>query len=157
MPRFEYRFQVKAPQASVAAFHRDARVLQRLTPPPIFIKIHYFEPLREGSKAWFTLWFGPLPINWVAVHRDVNANGFTDIQIKGPLASWRHTHRFTSMSENMTLVTEQIHYSYREGLSGFLSKVIFNRGSLFVLFSARKWLTRRYIYRNINSQSNHVW
>jgi ligand-binding SRPBCC domain-containing protein len=154
MPRFEYQFQVNAPLATVAAFHKGTKVLERLTPPPIFIKIHYYEPLGEGSKARFTLWFGPLPINWMVVHRDVSENGFTDIQIEGPLASWRHIHRFTSVSENVTIVKEQIHYSYGKGLFGMLTKIMFNRISLFILFSARKWLTRRYINKDSNVRSN---
>lgn len=145
MPNFEYQFRVDAPLNSVASFHEDTRVLKRLTPPPIFVKVHQFEPLAEGSTAQFTLWFGPFPVNWTAVHRDVSEQGFTDIQIEGPLASWRHTHSFEAVSDNQTLITEKILYTYKLGLSGYLSRLMYNRASLFFLFSARKWLTRKYI------------
>ena len=54
--------------------------------------------IREGAVADFTLWFGPLPLRWTAVHSEVSAqHGFTDTQQRGPLASWRHTHRFEAL------------------------------------------------------------
>ena len=58
MPRFEHCFEVNAPLEAVAEFHRDARALRRLTPPPMWAQFHRVEPLGEGSKAEFTLWLG---------------------------------------------------------------------------------------------------
>ena len=62
MPVFDYKFTVDAPATAVSNFHHDTRILKKLSPPPIFVQIHRFEPLGEGSKAEFTLWFGPLPL-----------------------------------------------------------------------------------------------
>ncbi len=63
---FDYQFTVPAPLAAVAAFHHDARILPRLTPPPMRVQLHRVDPLGEGALADFTLWFGPLPVRWVA-------------------------------------------------------------------------------------------
>lgn len=82
---FQYAFAVRAALAAVAEFHHDARALQRLTPPPLFVQLHRVEPLAEGSLASFTLWFGPLPVRWMAVHSGVDfLHGFTDTQHSGP-------------------------------------------------------------------------
>lgn len=145
MPTFDYRFTVNAPLTAVSAFHHDTRVLKTLTPPPVFVQVHKFEPLGEGSQAEFTMWFGPIPLRWQAVHSDVSVNGFTDTQVSGPLQSWRHTHRFTAVTPNITEIHEHIEYTYPPGLRGLFSRLFFNKAGLTFLFTARKLITRRHL------------
>jgi len=147
MPVFEFKFNVAAPVTAVSNFHHDTRILKKLSPPPIFVQIHRFEPLGEGSEAEFTLWFGPLPLHWLAVHSNVSPNGFTDTQARGPLKYWQHTHRFTAVSPHTTQVHEHIEYSHKPGLAGLLTRLLFNKVGLFALFAARKWLTRWYVHQ----------
>ena len=91
MKAYTHRFRVLAPLAQVAEFHRDTKVLRYLTPPPLIVTFNELQPLAEGSVADFTMWFGPLPIHWVAVHSDVNpTTGFTDTQAAGPFEIWVH-------------------------------------------------------------------
>ena len=142
MITFDFKFMVHAPKTAVADFHHDTRILKKLSPPPIFAQIHRFEPLGEGSEAEFTLWFGPLPLRWLAVHSNVSSSGFTDTQASGPLKHWQHTHRFTAVSPHTTQIHEHIEYSHKPGLPGLLSRLLFNKAGLFALFTARKWLTR---------------
>jgi ligand-binding SRPBCC domain-containing protein len=78
MTEFKYSFTVQAPVDTVTAFHHDTRVLKQLTPFPIVAQIHDYEPLADKSEAKFTLWFGPIPVRWHAVHSDVSPAGFTD-------------------------------------------------------------------------------
>ena len=141
---FDYHFTAPAPLAAVAAFHHDASALPRLTPPPILVQLHRVEPLANGSLADFTLWFGPLPVRWVAVHSQVDPlNGFTDTQQAGPLKFWRHTHRFEALDANTTRVSEHVDYEHRAGWRGWLSRVLYNRLALRCLFFYRAWATRR--------------
>jgi ligand-binding SRPBCC domain-containing protein len=143
MNQFQYQFTVNAPLTAVAQFHKDATLLKKLSPPPIFVQIHEVEPLAEGASAAFTMWFGPLPLRWLAVHSDVDPQtGFTDTQQEGPLAFWRHTHRFTAVDDHTTLVAETINYNHHPGWRGLLSRALFNRPGLFLLFTYRKWRTR---------------
>lgn len=143
MPTFDYTFSVDAPLKTVAAFHQDTRALKKLNPPFIFVQLHRVDPLAEGSISEFTLWMGPLPFRWRAVHRDVGPQGFTDTQENGPLESWQHTHRFEIVDENATKLYEHIAYEYPSGLRGLLSRVVFGRLGLMALFTYRKWATRR--------------
>lgn len=148
MPTFDYSFTVRAPLSAVAHFHHDTRALRRLTPPPIIAQMHRIEPLAEGSVSQFTLWFGPLPVRWVAVHTGVDRRtGFTDTQARGPMRRWEHTHRFARVDEHATRVTEHIVYEHRAGLGGLLSRVLFSRPALWFLFSYRAWATRRALER----------
>ena len=140
---FDYAFMVRAPLAKVAAFHHDARALKRLTPPPIFVKLHCVEPLTEGSAADFTLWFGPVPVRWQAVHSDVDQlHGFTDLQRSGPMKWWKHIHRFGAIGAQSTQVTDQIEYAHHSGWRGLLSRVLFNSLALRLLFFYRGVVTR---------------
>ena len=144
MPTFHYQFTVDAPQSAVAAFHYGASV-KTLTPPPIIAQLHYHEPVAEGSKSNFTLWFGLLPMHWKVVHSDVDQSGFTDTQIRGPLRRWRHRHSFIAQDDGTTLVSEHIEYEYRSGLAGLLSRLIFSRPALTMLFTMRQLITRRLV------------
>ena len=144
MPTFDFTFTVRAPLVAVADFHRDTRALKRLTPPPIFMQLHKVEPMAEGSISDFTLWFGPVPLRWVAVHSNVDPQrGFTDTQARGPLKRWRHTHSFTAESSDVTRVKEHIEYEHHGGVRGLFTRLMFGRLGLLALFTARKFVTRR--------------
>jgi len=149
MPVFEYEFTVRAPLAAVAQFHHDTRALKRLSPPPLFVQLQRVEPLAEGSVAEFTLWFGPLPLRWQAVHSNVDVlHGFTDVQTRGPLQRWRHTHRFEAVDETATTrVVEYIEYEHADGWPGVLTRLLFSEPGLRFLFAYRSWVTRRSLER----------
>ena len=145
---FDHTFVLPASLAAVAAFHRDARALPRLTPPPIWVQLHRVDPLGEGSIADFTLWFGPLPVRWVAVHSQVDPRqGFTDTQQSGPLKDWRHTHRFEAVDADTTRVSEHVDFQHHSGWRGWLSRLLYNRPALEFLFFYRGWVTRRGLHR----------
>jgi ligand-binding SRPBCC domain-containing protein len=141
---FDYSFTVQAPLAAVGQFHHDARALPRLTPLPIRVQLHRVDPLGEGSVADFTLWFGPLPVRWVAIHSQVHPlRGFTDTQQSGPLKFWRHAHHFEALDANTTRVTEHIEYEHHAGWRGWLSRALYNPLALGGLFRYRAWATRQ--------------
>jgi ligand-binding SRPBCC domain-containing protein len=142
MPIFTYAFAVNAPVTAVSAFHHDTSVLKTLTPPPIFAQIHRFDPMGEGAVAEFTLWFGPLPVRWQAIHSEVGEGGFTDTQVSGPLQSWQHRHSFIPLDANRTRIEERIEYSHHDGPHGLLSRLLFAKPGLYLLFTARKMITR---------------
>lgn len=151
MSEFKYSFTVEAPLQVVADFHHDTSVLKKLTPFPIFAQIHDYEPLANGSEARFTLWFGPIPVRWHAIHSDVGPNGFTDTQVSGPLKLWVHRHRFTAIDPQTTRVDEHITYDHDSGGRGLFSRLLFAKPGLYFLFTARKFITRRGTARMVNT------
>lgn len=150
MQTFDYAFTVNAPVTAVSDLHHDTRILKKLSPPPLFAQIHSFEPLAEGSRAEFTLWFGPLPVRWTAVHLHVGPQGFTDCQEKGPLKFWEHTHRFTAVDVHTAQICEHIEYEHFSGWRGWFSRLLFSKPGLALLFTARKWLTRYHLRRVVS-------
>ena len=153
MPKFAYSFSVNAPEAIVRAFHHDPRVLKQLTPPPLIVQVHEFEPLAEGSRAAFTIWFGPIPVRWHAVHSQVNEGGFTDTMVTGPLKKWQHRHQFIALNNEMTEVRESITYEYESGVKGVVNRMMYSKLSLTFLFTARKFITRRQIKTTMRSKN----
>ena len=149
---FRHNFTIDAPVAVVADFHYQAGAMKQLTPLPLIIRVHTFEPVAEGSLADFTLWFGPLPVRWHAVHSPVTARGFTDTQVSGPLQSWRHSHRFVALDSRTTRVEDHIVFEHAGGIKGLLSRLMFSRPGLLYLFTARKYLTRRGVARLIAAE-----
>lgn len=141
MPTFDYSFEVAAPVDKVVTFHHDTRVLQRLTPG--YVRLRRRDPLADGAIAEFTVWLGPIPIRWRALHRDVGPNGFTDIQDEGPMKSWVHTHRFEPIGASTTRVTEHIEYEYGGGWDGVRGRLFFGPLALRALFAFRAWRTQR--------------
>jgi ligand-binding SRPBCC domain-containing protein len=142
MPVFDYRFTVNARLSAVRDFHHDTSALKRLTPPPTIVQLHEMEPLAEGSVSKFTLWVGPLPLRWTAVHRNVSERGFTDVQSAGPAKKWEHTHTFSRVSEDVTEICEHIEYEHQRGFWGIVTRVLLARPNLYLMFTYRKNVTR---------------
>ena len=147
MPVFDFSFTVDAPLSAVRDFHRDTSALKRLTPPPTFVRLISIEPLAEGSVSKFVLWVGPLPLRWTAVHRDVSDRGFTDVQAAGPAAAWAHTHTFTPLSDGRTRIDEHIEYAHKKGLWGIVTRLLFSKPNLWLMFSYRRFVTRWFLRR----------
>lgn len=141
MPTFNYTFTVDAPLADVANFHSDTNALKTLSPGSM--QIHRADPMGEGSVSEFTLWLGPIPVRWRAVHSNVSENGFTDTQESGPLTFWQHSHTFTALDENQTQINEHIEYRHHKGLRGLFSRLVFGRLGLLMLFTYRQWATKK--------------
>lgn len=153
MPTFDYQFTVNAPLAAVHDFHRDTSALKKLTPPSTIVQLGKIEPLGEGSVSRFTLWVGPLPLRWKAVHRDVGPNGFTDVQTEGPAKRWEHTHTFEAVSGQTTQVSEHVEYEHKSGLWGLVTRFLFAKGNLYIMFTYRKLATRWYLRGALKKQA----
>jgi uncharacterized protein (TIGR01777 family) len=94
--RFTLRSPLPVPPASLWAWHARPGAFARLAPP-----WQRVEPLgepaapAEGARTTLRLKTGPVWRRWVARHEDVRPGaGFTDVQERGPFATWRHVHRF---------------------------------------------------------------
>ena len=142
--RFSKRSYIKTSLAAIKCFHEDPRVLARLTPPPILMQLRRDDrlSLTEGEIE-FTLWFGPIPIRWLARHEaGPTADSFADIQVRGPLAYWRHEHIFKEIDSGVEL-TDRITLAHKHGPLGLLTRVAFDGIALRILFLFRHWRTRR--------------
>lgn len=144
MPFVQDRYTVPAPVNAVAAFHHSTEALPKLTPPPIIVQLHRVEPLAEGSISEFTLWFGPIPLRWKAIHNQVDpAAGFVDTQVAGPMAAWRHRHAWRALETGETEILERIEFDHKPGPSGWFTRVLFAPPLLRIMLAYRRYVIRR--------------
>jgi ligand-binding SRPBCC domain-containing protein len=140
---FESSFTVRAPLQAVSDFHHSPAALKQLTPPPVIVQFHHLEPVGEGSRAEFTMWFGPLPFRWLAIHSNVDPlHGFTDSQMLGPMKFWQHTHTFEMLEPNLCRIRDHVEFEYPSDLRGLVPRLLFSRPMLHLLFTYRKWVTQ---------------
>ena len=144
MKKFSHRFTVSAPIEKVAAFHNDARALKILTPFPLWVQIHEVEPLAENSRAEFTMWAGPIPLRWEALHTHVSDQGFTDTQVNGPYRYWVHSHQFVALNAHSTEIIDEVSAIYGDGFFwGLITRLMWI--GLPILFAFRARRTRAFL------------
>jgi len=102
------------------AWHARPGALERLTPP--WERLDVIEPgpgVAEGSRAVLRIREGPIPLRWVARHRDViPGRQFVDEQEEGPFAKWTHLHRFEPDGPDACTLTDRISYTAPLGAAG---------------------------------------
>ena len=105
--------------------------------------MHYVEPMKENSIADFTMWLGPIPVRWKAVHSNVEPDrGFVDTQKEGPFKQWIHEHSFIYIDNNTTEVRDEISLVFKNNAFwGLIGRMLWL--SLPILFMYRSWITRR--------------
>src|SRR5436190_18104556 len=93
---FQHQSTFPTTMERMTAFHNDPRAINRLTPPPIFVQcLRDDRTSLTGGELLFRLWFGPIPVRWLARHEPgPTENSFQDRMIAGPLDSWLHQHIF---------------------------------------------------------------
>jgi ligand-binding SRPBCC domain-containing protein len=145
---FRHRSVMRSTIAELTRFHSAPDALRMLTPPPIFLQV-----LRDDRTALtagditFRLWFGPLPVRWVARHEPGSYPAvFADRMLSGPLASWRHEHAFRAAGEGVELM-DTITYAHQPGWRGVLTRLAFGGPALRGVFWYRHWRTRRALER----------
>jgi len=143
LKQYKHRTLVKAPLECVAEFYKDRSTLKRLAPPPIIVKFHEILPVCECSKTELTLRFGPIPMQRVPIHSNVDPhNDFTDTQDSGPFQKWLLRHSFHYLKTDSTGIIDEIQVEDRNhpiwGLIGSLMWI-----NLPVLFGYRTWVPRQ--------------
>lgn len=106
MLRFQKSILINAPRETVWGFHERPDILKKLTPPwqPVTI-VAKKGGLEVGAIAEFRITIGIVPVKWVDEHIQCNPpHSFTDIQIEGPMTSWRHEHQFMDLGKQTRLI-----------------------------------------------------
>ncbi len=122
--RFTKRSVLDIPAESAFSWHERDGAIERLSPPwdPIRV-IHKSGGIQPGATVVLGMQEGPYKYKWHAKHTDYEQNKlFRDEQVKGPLSSWVHTHRFETLSESQCVLEDTIEYKpYFSSISQFLA------------------------------------
>jgi ligand-binding SRPBCC domain-containing protein len=130
---------VPRPRAEVFAFFADARNLEVITPG--FLRFRILTPgaipMAPGTVIDYRLALFGVPFRWRTVIEAFEPlASFVDVQVRGPYALWRHTHRFED-APGGTLVRDRVEYELPLGPLGDLARALFVRGALERIFDHR--------------------
>ena len=116
MLHFQKSTLIKASLEVVWRFHEQRDVLQKLTPPWQSVQVLRREGgLGIGAMTEFRLFFGPIPVRWLARHIECEPyHLFTDKQMEGPMQAWIHRHQFKT-EKRQTRLTDSIDYELPGG------------------------------------------
>lgn len=144
MPVYEKRSTVRVPVRAALDFFSDPAAFGLLVPPGLIARVRRDTrtSLTEGELE-FTLWFGPVPVRWLARHEPgPTAHSFADVMVRGPLQTWRHEHIFETV-EGGTRMMDRVTFTHKPGLPGVFTRLVFDGLPLRFLFAYRHWRTAR--------------
>lgn len=103
-------FQTPLPFAPevVRAWHERPGAFQRLLPPWESVEVlEQVGTVGEGDRLVMRMAPG---VTWEAVHHPL-PDGFVDEMARGPISSWRHSHRFLSDGNGGTVIHDEIDFA----------------------------------------------
>jgi len=101
------------PRKTVFDFFADAGNLERITPPELNFHITTNQPIdiKKGTLIDYQLKLRGFPVKWQTVISEWNPpHLFVDRALKSPYKQWIHRHTFTELSENKTLIEDEVKY-----------------------------------------------
>ncbi len=115
--------------------------LAAITPPKMKFKILTPSPIemKEGALIDYTVRILGFPIRWrTLITKYDPPNIFIDQQLKGPYSLWHHTHTFTKISDNETLIKDIVVYVIPFGFIGRIIHSLYIKRDLEKIFLYRK-------------------
>jgi ligand-binding SRPBCC domain-containing protein len=142
---YVHRSRIEAPAADVYAWHALPDTLERLTPPGENAKvIERTGGIERGARVVMQFGLWPFRRCWVAEHQDYEVGRyFSDIQVSGPFAYWKHTHTFEPDGPAACILEDKIEYALPCGFIGRLLAGKHVRNKLTKLFKYRHEVTAR--------------
>ncbi len=138
--RFSHSSHLPHAPEEVFAWHAKPDALPRLMPPWVPVKLKSQEGIRDGERTHLRLGWEPLGLSWVAEHVDYSEGRmFTDVQVRGPFAEWKHRHVFEP-SQGGCRLTDDISFDLPASAIGDLAVAWIMR-SLRSQFSYRHTVT----------------
>ena len=139
MQEFQKQVQAPVPVEALFAWHERAGAFERLSPPWDRPKVlEHTGGIRDGAKVVLQVHAGPVPTTWTLEHRDYIANRqFRDVMRKGPFAAWEHTHGFTPIDAQSSMLDDHIRYALPLGGLGSAVAGTYTQRTLARVFAYR--------------------
>lgn len=130
--------------ASLFAWHEEPGAFERLTPPGEPVRVLRQDGgIKDGARVSVRVGPWPFSLRWDLAHVDYRpGESFTDIQVSGPFASWRHVHRMIADGPDRCTLEDRIEYALPFGLLGDLVARLIVEPKLRRLFAYRHRVTR---------------
>jgi ligand-binding SRPBCC domain-containing protein len=133
-------------RARTFAFFADALNLEAITPPFLRFRVLTQPPIvmRAGTLLDYRLSLFGLPFRWRTLIESWSPEeGFVDTQLAGPYRLWHHTHSFTELAPDSTLMRDRVRYGLPYGIFGRLAQTLWVKRTLDLIFDYRRDMTAR--------------
>jgi ligand-binding SRPBCC domain-containing protein len=142
---FVCRSRIAAPAAEVYAWHARPNALETLTPPWEHAKvIEKIGGIERGARVVLQVGRWPFRSRWIAEHQDFEVGRyFSDVQVAGPFAYWKHTHTFEPDGPAACFLEDRVEYALPLGPLGRWFAGWYVRRKLARLFEYRHAVTAR--------------
>lgn len=142
---FVRRSRIEAPAADVYAWHASPGALERLIPPGERARvIEQIGGIEKGARVVIEFGRWPFRRRWVAQHGDFEEGRyFSDVQVSGPFAVWKHTHTFEPDGLSACFLEDRVEYALPLGVLGRWFAGWYVRRKLNKLFEYRHQVTAR--------------
>jgi len=138
---FEREQVLDMPQSDVFGFFSDAGNLRLITPASLDFQFEEAPPenLEVGSEIRYRIRVARLPVRWKTRIREWDPpHRFADLQARGPYAYWLHTHTFSDIGEDRTLMRDRVIYRVPFGPIGEVVRRLFVAPQLKRIFDYRE-------------------
>jgi len=144
---FVHRSRIDAPAADVYAWHALPDALEKLTPHGEHVEvIERTGGIERGARVAMRFGRWPIRMRWVAVHQEYEAGRyFSDLQVSGPFAYWKHTHSFEPDGPAACVLEDKVEYALPFGFLGRRIAGSFVRRKIEEMFRYRHAVTARLI------------
>jgi hypothetical protein len=142
-------------KAETFAFFCDAWNLEQITPPFLRFRIMTPRPvvMKKGALIDYQLSLFAIPFRWRTRIEQWSPNdSFVDLQIQGPYALWHHTHTFTSLGPDKTLMRDRVEYRIPMGIFGRIAHALFVRRTLQTIFDYRAAMTAKLLNESVAAE-----
>jgi len=141
---FEKKLRVSCSQEELYAFHTDLRNLLKLTPQKSSVTLldAIVHP-KEGSTFRLRVVEKFIPMTWeIKIQTMKKPHLLVDVALRSPFAFWRHTHRFESLEDGTSLLTDSVEYELPFGALGRVFNFLVEY-ELAKLFTHRHLVTKK--------------
>jgi len=142
---FIRRSRIEASAAAVYAWHALPGALEKLMPPGESATVlEKTGGIERGAHVVLQIGRWPFQRRWIAVHGDYQVGRyFSDVQVSGPFAFWKHTHSFEPDGQSACFLEDRVEYALPFGVLGKWFGGWYARGKIAKLFAYRHEVTAR--------------
>lgn len=129
------------PRAEVFDFFSRAENLETITPKSLSFRILTPTPIvmQPGTTIDYELRLFGVPMRWQSLIEVFEPEErFVDVQLRGPYASWRHTHEFADAVGGGTVIRDRVDYDLPLGPLGSIAHALFVKRQLNAIFEHRQ-------------------
>lgn len=144
MATFRQSTKIAVEAATLERWHMAPAAFQRLTPPWQSLEVvEQPAEIRDGVRVVVRMKIGLSWRIWIAEHQDCRPGvGFSDVQVQGPFADWKHVHRFSGAGRGESELRDEIDYRLPFGVVGNLLGGGLVKGKVERVFNYRHAVTK---------------